>query len=542
MTQAARHRLLLVMVCAAAFLPGLVGRTLWPPDEPRYALVARDMIERHDYVVPRKAGEVYHSQPPLFLWAEALAAHLLGGMSETAARLPSFVAALSCVLVTRGLAAGMFGPSAGLAAGLVLATSLRFMLSAQWAATDMLLCALVTAALARVWRVVREESLRAWPAWALAGLAALTKGPVGLVLPALVSLAGTPGSGARRFGVLRPGSGAAVAALVVAPWYLAYAWGAGGGLAANLILQQSVRRYLEAWNNVQPWHYFLWRLPLDLLPWSPALLVALGWSLRRMPAPERRFLWAWLGVVFLFFTLSSGKRGVYILPLYPAAAILIGWCLVQGAAPGTGPRWLASTARRAPALVVALAGAGLLYAWLQHGAQISRFGVVPVWLAVVAFAAGASSSLVPHRAVVPCTAAAVVLLSMIASLWAVPLENRRQNVVVFAADIARRVPPGRPLAIVEDRYEDLVYYSRRDASMVRPGASLRRWLSGTADAYAVLDERAWIDLRSIPGVDHEVLSETALAGDPYRLVLTRNHGEDSDARDTGPFGGGAAPQ
>src|SRR5262245_43992329 len=102
MTQAARHRLILVIVCAAARPPGLLGRALWPPDEPRYAQVALDMIQRGDYIVPHKAGEVYHSQPPLFLWAEVVSAFALGGMSETAARLPSFLAALACVLATRG--------------------------------------------------------------------------------------------------------------------------------------------------------------------------------------------------------------------------------------------------------------------------------------------------------------------------------------------------------------------------------------------------------------------------------------------------------
>src|SRR5262249_34398851 len=90
------------------------------------------------------------------------------------------------------------------------------------------------------------------------------------------------------------------------------------------------RRYLHGWNNVEPWHYYIHKLPLDLLPWSPFLVLGLILSWRSMSAAPRRFLWSWMGGIFLFFSVSSCKRGVYLLPLYPAAAVLIGWCMVCG--------------------------------------------------------------------------------------------------------------------------------------------------------------------------------------------------------------------
>ena len=122
MSIATRHRLTLIALCTLMWLPALPVRTLWPTDEPRYALIARDMAESGDYIVPIKRGEVYHSQPPLYLWLEVLSGKLLGGLGETAARLPSFLAAISCLLIVHGLATRLFGAGAGLACALVLAT------------------------------------------------------------------------------------------------------------------------------------------------------------------------------------------------------------------------------------------------------------------------------------------------------------------------------------------------------------------------------------------------------------------------------------
>lgn len=529
MSPAARHRLALIVFCSLMWLPGLPARTLWPTDEPRYALIARDMAESGDYVVPLKRGDVYHSQPPLFLWMEVLSAALMGGMTEAAARLPSFLAGVGCVLVAHALATSLLEAQAGLMSALVLATSVRYLLSAQWVATDMLLCFFMTAALAAFHRAWRHGEPRWYLVmYAMAGMGTMTKGPVGLVLPGLVILCCLAMCGDwRELRRMRLHWGVVIVSALVAPWLFLFWKQAGAGQVANLALKQSFQRYTAAWNNVAPWYYFLWRFPLDFLPWAPLLPVAAVASARALERRTRVFLWSWFGVVFLFYSLSTGKRGVYLLPLYPAAASLVGWLWHRAVHEASWPspdlyrRWL-RLGSVTTGLAFAALGAVLLSPLPMRGGLPVDARAAVVALGIVSLALGGVIALLAPGRAFPVIAGGTALLAVAGVLTLAPYENRRQNVTVFAASIARAVPMGAPLGMVRDRFEDLVFYSHRGADLeLRPGARVVGWLSRPETVYAVLDEAAFDDLKTRAQLTWEVLDRQVLAGEPYYLIVKR---------------------
>src|SRR5206468_9719394 len=178
--------LLLTAAGLLVFFWRLGSHDLWPPDEPRFALVAREMWTRGDYSVLSLNNHLYTDKPPLFFWAINGFGRLLGGIDEWAARLPSAVSAVLAILLIERLGAWLYDRRTGLLAALVFATSLQILERGRWASIDMTLNLFVLSAIVLLWlgrsRRDREGVLIA-AGWVMMGLATLAKGPVGLVLP-----------------------------------------------------------------------------------------------------------------------------------------------------------------------------------------------------------------------------------------------------------------------------------------------------------------------------------------------------------------------
>jgi 4-amino-4-deoxy-L-arabinose transferase-like glycosyltransferase len=314
----------------------LGSHDLWPPDEPRFALVAQEMWTRGDYSVLSLNNHLYTDKPPLFFWAINGFGRLLGGIDEWAARLPSAVAALLAMILIARLGAWLYDRKTGLIAALVFATSLQIVARGRWASIDMTLNLFVLAAILLLWRgrarpETRAASFRA--AWVMMGLATLAKGPVGLALPLLAvvpaCLIERDFRTARR--MFLP-SGLALFLLVTLSWFGLFMFRLGPQDAIEVLLHQNVERYVSAWNSAHPIWYYLWRFPAGFFPW----IVFLPWGVAQAFAADEkerrgaaRFLVTWMAAILLFFSFSTGKRGVYIIPLYPAAAILVARLLAR---------------------------------------------------------------------------------------------------------------------------------------------------------------------------------------------------------------------
>jgi len=522
-----RDRLIIVVACCLLWLPLLAGRVLWHPDEPRFALLTLGMLQTGEYVAPLKMGEVYSSKPLLHLWATAAVSAALGGVDEISMRIPSFLTALLCVLATYALGTAMFGARAGLFAALVLATDVRYLTQAGWASTDILLCFFMTAALVCFHAGYRTRQGR----WYLlthlfCALGTLTKGPVGFVLPGLIVLVFLIAQrDLHEILRLRLVEAILITLALVGPWLMLYARRAGGDDTWTLLVTENIHRYLHAWNNEHPWHYYLWRFPVDFLPWTLVLPAAV-WYSRTLEAKERRFLWIWFAVVFLFYSASRGKRGVYILPLHPPAAILVGWFWDRAARaswPGANG-WLragrwgmggtfavlgASMAWMAPRLIEGLDGAG-------------RVGVT-LW-ALLTSTAGIAIILQPAKRTIALTALAIALASA-GIAHGVAASTQREELTEFAAEIARQVPADAPLGIVTHAEELAFYAVRIPAAELRPGKLMRRWLETPGTIYMLLDEECLDDLRSRSGQQWEALAERKLWKGDFHVVVRRSNEE-----------------
>ena len=326
-----RHRILLLLVGSTLlFAAGIGMRALWNPNEPVYGEGVREMMLRGDYYLPTVNGVIYSDKPIFYFWTMLVACWITGGLSEAALRLPSVASGVLSVLLVYRMGRQVFGIRAGFLAASCLATTVMFWWHSQYVQMDQLLSLLILASLvlffaAREMAEGRSGLLLAASGAAM-GLAFLTKGPVGLVVPVGVMGIYLLSMGEWRWALRKEilGMGAAFV-LLAAPWYVSLVFTGHTDVIADFFIRHNLERATDPFNHLQPFWYYLPRLLSDLFPWS--LFLPAAWFVPVRNELERRgrlFSRVWLGVIFLIFSAAGSKRGVYLLPLYPAAALLVG--------------------------------------------------------------------------------------------------------------------------------------------------------------------------------------------------------------------------
>lgn len=317
---------LLALAAVAALGSGIGLRDPWPPDEPRYVLVARELAASGDWLHLTRGGEAYAEKPPLFFWT--IAGLRAGGVPDRIAFLvPSLLAGLGTLAIVVAVATRLWNRRVGLVAGWTLLVCLQFTHQARWAQIDATLTFWTTLALgAFLVLACRPPGRGRWWLGAGGGLAAgfgvLTKG-VGF-LPLLLPRGQAWTWAARGIALI-----AAVAP--VAAWALALMATTTTETAASterLLVTQTITRYVASWHHGEPFWYYP---PQLLVLWLP-LTLALPWLIpawrRRWGDDRIRLPLIWIIVVLVFFSISPGKRGIYLYPALPAliltAAPLLG--------------------------------------------------------------------------------------------------------------------------------------------------------------------------------------------------------------------------
>ena len=355
---------------AALYLLGLGATDLWAPDEPRYAHVTDEIVTgghgTAGLIVMHVDGEPYSEKPPLYFWLAAVASAPAGRVTEMSARLPSALAGLAAIALTAVLGRRLLGPGAALWGAVVLATVFDFAFLARRARLDVLLTLTAVTAFYALLRIDRREGSRRGNAALLhgaMGLGVLTKGPVALLplLAAAVYL-----TWERRLRDWRRLAPPWAWLLSVGPallWLVSAAALAPGTSFDETLWRNTIGRFFQGVSKAEPWYFFFYQLPVNFLPWTllwPLALVETRRALRAaaddpMEARGWRLLVSWAATWFIFFTLSTGKRGLYLLPSFPALALLCGAAL---------ERWLTrrsalpQSAERAFAGLLALLAAG----------------------------------------------------------------------------------------------------------------------------------------------------------------------------------------
>ncbi|MCB9832333.1 MAG: glycosyltransferase family 39 protein [Planctomycetes bacterium] len=330
---------LLLALVALTTLPGLGERDFWPPDEARYGAIAAEMEAEGVVAALRLNGEAYGDKPPGYFWLVRAAAWFRGGVDEWCLRLPSVLGAAILVLAL-GLAVGRStGAQAGFLAGILPLATAAFAWQARYAQLDLLFAGLLTWSAFDGFRALEEGRAGLLTRSGLAlGLAVLVKGPLALlVLPLLVlwRLIGRP---PRREGA-RPGPGiyGFLVALIlpIALWLILAVEEAGFAFVRDeLFMRNVVDRAAKGLAHLQPWHFYLRRLPAALAPFILVLPLWLLPSIRALVgAPGRRlaaFCLLWILLFLLVQSLFPGKRSIYAFLFHAPFQVLFAQAIAAG--------------------------------------------------------------------------------------------------------------------------------------------------------------------------------------------------------------------
>ena len=502
----------LLLLALFVLTAGLGMRDPWPADEPRFALIARDMVLSAQWLIPRVGGEAYPDKPPLFLWSVA-GAYWLTGSLRVASLLPSLLAGLGMLTLVHDLGRRISGLRAAGLAALLLLLSLQFTLQARTAQIDALVGFWIMLGVYGLLRHLLLGPHWRWyfVAWFAMGLGIITKGvgflPMLMLLPwALVRLRWPERlpriAGPLWWWWLGPLLMLLAVALWLAPMLLHVAASGSAELAAyrdDILLRQTAERYARPWHHIQPFWYY----GLEVIPWAWApLSLLLPWLApawwRRLKAGDAAtwMLLGWAACVLVFFSLSPGKRQVYVLPALPAVAL--------AAAP-----WLEELLRRRDIRAVArvavaaaaLVGAAVLVWALEiapqrAGAQAASWGfdLRNVVLAMTALAG--VIALAGQRIGGP---AALMLLIVggwqIYGWWAAPLMNASRSGSDLMARVAQALPAGSELGLAGWKEQILLHadrpvvhfgYRRDSAAEARDAAA---WLAQKANRRLLISAR-----------------------------------------------------
>jgi 4-amino-4-deoxy-L-arabinose transferase-like glycosyltransferase len=329
--------LLLAGFCAFLFLYGLAQFGLIGADEPRYAQVAREMLERHEWITPVLGGQPWLEKPPLYYW-QAMIAYRVFGVSDWAARLPSAVDASFLVLAVYFFLR-RFRSGFELDGALIAASSAGVIGYARAASMDMALAAAFTTGMLGWW-AWRASGKRIYLTvfYGFMALGALAKGPVALFLAALVILLYAAAVRESRL-VLKTLwlPGILLFCAIAMPWYVAVQL-RNPEFFRVFILEHNLGRFSkDLYHHTEPFWYYLPVTALALVPWTVFVIAAFlerarWWWGRRSPAngadPDCEnqfgvFGCCWLIVPVLLFSISQSKLPGYILPAIPAGALLL---------------------------------------------------------------------------------------------------------------------------------------------------------------------------------------------------------------------------
>ena len=322
------HIILLVALCGVLYFPYLGSTPFFDKGEPREALAVQDIVQRGEWLFPLKKATDIPSKPPLFHWSAALACEVTGRLSESTIRFPSAVYATLGVLLLYIFGRKLFGAEIALLGGAILATTMVYQNQALSARVDMTLCFYVTASLVLFYSLYRgflTSQIWYYVFFALIGVSMLAKGPLGLLLPALVVAVFLTLKRRWDFVVkfaFHPG--VLLTVLLGAGWYVIALMRGGEGFVDRQLLQENLERFFGGSGHSHPVYYYIPYLFSQGLPWSFFLPFVLWDSLKKgsFSNDDNLFLKVWLFVLFAFFSISAGKRPVYLLPLYPPLALL----------------------------------------------------------------------------------------------------------------------------------------------------------------------------------------------------------------------------
>ena len=539
------------------FFTNLGQARLFDDDEGKTSTCGREMLERGDWLVPTFNHDLRTDKPILIYWFMLVAYHVFG-VSEFAARFWSATWAVGTVTLTYAIGKRLFGPSVGWWAGLMLTTSLMFDVAARAATPDSTLIFFATLAMWLFVRIVpnalvsvdtpnfataRSDFLAdaRWyhfvPTYAAMGLAVLAKGPVGVVLPTSalvlyvllsrtqVTTFAAPSRTwremftrvgrrlARTFSprpvwqaiwMMRPVTAFAVVGLVALPWYVAVGIETDGAWLAGFLGKHNVHRFLEPMEGHRgPIIYYWLAIIIGFFPWSiflPLSLIELWREVRRDVRwnPAYLFVGCWAGFYIGFFSLAGTKLPSYILPAYPAVAIIVGAFVVA---------WLKDPARylgiklRLALVSLPIVGLGILIAL-----PIVAYFVLPGegWLGLIGLLLVAGGGYAywegrfgSARRAATALVVTAVLFSAAVFDFAAPHVGGYQNSWPVVQAMRQNAAGEAQLATLDYFVPSLPYYAESRVEKLWSIEDAARFLNEHPDGYLVTRDKHLADLQKL---------------------------------------------
>ena len=606
MTQALRHQLLLLFTCGLVFFVNLGASRLFDEDEPKNAECGREMFERGDWLVPTYNYDLRTDKPIMLYWLMLSSFQLLG-VSEFSARLPSAFMAMLTVFSVYAIGRRLFDKRVGFWAAIMLASSLMYVTIGRISTPDSTLIGFITVSLMvyvysvprSVWTTPKpnrqarllgstkhssqpvpeffsaSSNHTNWPGeylparwgmfalmYAIMGLAVLTKGPVGFLLPCAViglfvmclgASPQMPGNLSWRKPVsslsdlalfaasffapsrflpslwaMRPFTLMLVVSAVALPWYISVGIATDGAWLEGFLGGHNIGRFSSAMEGHSgPIFYYVIAILMGFFPWSVFLPVALYYAIfkRNLFKQEHRpftFLLCWIGLYFVFFSVAQTKLPNYILPCYPPLALLTAWLLVRWQEESIDlPEWAFKWSSRSLigaglALLIALPIASwiLLPGYLLLGA----IGVIPIALGGWMLYAKNHTS---RRTCLNGLGAGAVLLVVVAFSGIAPWLSHAQESFRLA-DQAREISSEQtPLATYDYFAPNLPFYARREVIRYHSPEEIADYFHKHPEGMLCVREDHWGQLTKVLPENLHIVGRTQRFFRTHDVLLLR---------------------
>ena len=518
--------LLLLTLMVSLWLCGLLGiRPLANPDEGRYTEIPREMAASGDFVTPRLNGVKYFEKPPLLYWLSAITFKAFG-VNQFTARIWNGLFAVLGVLMTYVAARSLHGRTAGIWSAVVLATTLLYYSLTHIVLLDMAVAVEMAGALFAFMLAVREPAGRKRLAcfaafYIFMALATLTKGLIGFMLPGAVAFLWLLVMNRwRSLWPFYPIVGTVLFFGIAAPWHILAAKANQSPIQAHdfawfyFVHEHYLRFTTKIHGRYEPWWFFIPIVIVGFFPWTvfawQALRKALtgGWKARQQN-PEAWFLVIWIVFIVLFFSKSQSKLIPYILPVFPALAVLVGHYLAETFSPGVLKRGRGAAWVFVGILVLFAVAVVFVPAPKDQPEFAAQLPFVKTLLAGVLLLGAGSTSIAIRRnqapPVITCMAGSMILFLLSFTYAAKALDHSSSK--DFAAILEKRIKPEDRIYTVGIYPQDLPVYLDRMVSVVEYQGEMQFGVEAepAVSAERYLNREAFFNQWALPGTTYALM-------------------------------------
>ncbi len=524
----------IILFTAFLFLFNIGKRDLWAPDEPRYAQVSKEMRESGNFIVPHLNSSPYPDKPPLLFWLVNLFSIPFGKITALSSRLPSAFAGVGCCLAIFYLGKNLYrNTRIGLLSALILATSSKFLWMAHRVAFDVLLTFFVTMAILCFYKGYTEQKSKGRYYilfYLFMALGVLTKGPVGFILPFCIVFSYLLLK--RNIGILKetyPWIGGLIFASVVFTWvYLASIYG-GKEYTCQILFKQNVGRFASSFAHKQPFYYYFINFPINFLPWSvfiPSIAIYLFSKTGREKIRSILLPLVWFAVIFIFFSVVSGKRDIYVLPLYPGAALLTAWFLNEFVEQFREKPLKKTGYYPCYTLCVISLASGILLPVAVHK-LFPQYTTITIPFVIILLIGGfAMLRFVKYARIIPFLFTLIFVIFSVftmSTLQAIPVLNRYKSAKEICDKVNSVVKPGEKLAMYNFFRDPYLFYTNRNyIEVINRPDDLRQFLNTNERVFLFVQEKDFREASKFPEMPMVVLEQDSVGHRNILFVSNRD--------------------